>query len=57
MAANKQVTQLAAFFAGSDCGKDTSKNEVSCIAANTHGDVYSVGVHRRIKVSLSGSYM
>ena len=49
-ATGTQFVQLASFFSGVDAMKQTSKNDVACVAANRQGDFFAVGVHKHIKV-------
>ena len=46
------MIKLACFFAGTVPAKESPKNEVSCIAADSVGTMYAVGVHKKIKVSI-----
>lgn len=52
MATISKVVQLATFFAGEDQAKETSKNQVMCVAAGRDGDLYVLGVGRHVKVNL-----
>lgn len=56
MATGTQLVQLASFFDGTDARTQTSRNDITCVDANRHGDLFAVGVHKRIKVCLHGLY-
>ena len=49
MATGTQLVQLASFFAGTDARTQTSRNDITCVDANRHGDLFAVGVHKRIR--------
>lgn len=52
MATVSKVVQLASFFTGKDLAKETSKNQVICVATQRHRDLFVIGVDKHAKVNL-----